>query len=221
MNRREALRGAEEDIFDVLAEILTSKQWAKLLNAPLGRAVAEGMSGLAQKLVRAGAEIGGSLRAAVRGGHERIVNDMLENGVSATVKDSHGCTPLHCAAKGGNTEMVQLLLLKGVDKDAMDNFDCTPLHMAAQFGHVAAALALMAAGADVSLKGGVCKETVLHVAAQLGHVDIMRATIEHEANADAVDKYQQTPLHCAARFNKVGTINVLIEAGANIQALNV
>ena len=60
-DRREALRGAEEGIFDLLSEVLTSTQWVELLQAPLERAAGEGNTGLANKLVDAGASISKAL----------------------------------------------------------------------------------------------------------------------------------------------------------------
>ena len=69
-DEREALRGAEEETFDILAEVLTLEQWAELLRAPLERAAKTGNRGLAQKLVDAGAEIGNGLHDAIWGGHE-------------------------------------------------------------------------------------------------------------------------------------------------------
>ena len=60
-DRREALRGAEGGIFDLLSEVLTSTQWVELLQAPLERAAGEGNTGLANKLVDAGANISKAL----------------------------------------------------------------------------------------------------------------------------------------------------------------
>lgn len=70
IGRREALRGAEAETFDLLAEVLTPETWAELLQAPLKRAAENGNRGFAQKPVRAGAEIGGALHMVVREGQE-------------------------------------------------------------------------------------------------------------------------------------------------------
>ena len=218
---REALRGAEVNTFDLIFEVLTPEQWAVWLKAPLECAAAKGNRDLAQRLVRAGAEMGYALRCAVRGGHRDVANDLLGSGASLVAKDEHGCNPLHVAAECGETEMVQLLLLKGADKDALDNDKCTPLSLAAWKGHLATALALLAAGADASLRCGEDSSPAMHVAAGEGYVDIVRAVIEHGADVDAADKYQRTALHIAACSNKAGAIDVLVEAGANIEARTV
>lgn len=148
---REALRGREVHALDFIFDILTSEEWAKCLQAPLGRAAAKGNRDLAQQLVGAGAEIGDALHWAIHGRHGEIVTDLLESGASLTAKDAEGCTPLHAAAVQGETGMVQRFLLDGADKDALGDREWTPLYLATRGGHVGATLALLAAGADVNL----------------------------------------------------------------------
>lgn len=220
--RREVLRGEEEKVFDLIAGALTAQKWAELLKTPLERAAARGNRGLAQKLVRAGAEVGSALHEAVLGGHGGIVNDLLENGASVATKNGHCETVLHHAAQKGDTAIVKVLLQKGADKDALDSRWWTPLYLATFFEHEAAALALLAAGADANLRYDTARSTVVHVATRKGHAAVLKAAIENGANADTADvyKYQDTPLHEAGSFNNVAAIDVLMEAGANIAARN-
>lgn len=219
-NGQEALRGEEEDILDLISDALISELWAELLKVPLERAAAQGNRGLAQNLVEAGAEIGGALCEAVLGGHGDIVEDLLESGASVVSVNTGGKTPLHHAAHQGETGMVKVLLLKGADKDALDSLTLTPLYLATFYGHVATALALLAGGADTNLRYNTAKSTIVHVATQRGQIEILRAAIEHGADADAKDVYQNTPLHEAGSYNNAGAIDVLMEAKANIAAFN-
>lgn len=102
---------------NILAEVLTSEQWAELLRAPFEHAAAEGNnSGLAQKPVGAGARIGEALHQAARRGHGGVVKDLVEAGASMTAKDTDDMTPLHIAAEEGKSEVVQLLLKGAVAK---------------------------------------------------------------------------------------------------------
>lgn len=143
--------------FDLLAEILPSEPWAVMLNFLLRAAAANGKRDLAQKLVRAGAEIGDALHEAVGGRHPDVVNDLLECGASIDTKDSRfGMSPLHFAREA---DIVQLLLLKGADKDAVDSHEYTPLYIAIHFDREAAALALLAAGAIVTLPCGAFRRS--------------------------------------------------------------
>ena len=218
---REALRGVEVPILDVIVEAFTSEQWAEWLRKLLECAADKGDRGLAQRMVRAGAEMGDALHEAVGGGHGDVVSDLLQSGASIDAKDRDGSAPLHIASDQGETEMVQLLLLKGADKNAFDANNWTPLYIAAFLGHVAAALALLGAGADVSLRcGGQTYATAMHVAAQRGHVEIVRAVIENGVDLGAVTADQSTALHSAALTNSAAAVEVLAEAGANIEAQN-
>lgn len=171
---------------------------------------------LAQKLVRAGAEIQDALHEAVQDGHGGIVNDLLENGASVTAKDRLGRTPLHVAAGRGEKETVQLLLQKGADKDAQGNSRRTPLYIAVSDGHAAAAFALLAVGADVHFQCGPFQWSVVHAAAQNGLLSVLRAAIERGADLEARDNENKTACHFAAFEGKVRAINVLAEAGANV-----
>lgn len=183
---REALRGAEEEVVDLLAEALSPEQWAKLLTIPLERAAAKGSRGVAQKLVEARAEIGDALHGAAGGGHAEVAGDLLEAGASIAATDSGGRTPLHNAARGGKTEMVRLFLLKGAGIDVLDDSLASPLFLAAEGGHEAAALVLMAAGADVDLRClMIVGWSVAHMAAKLGLMEVLRILIDNGADMNA------------------------------------
>ena len=224
-DRREELRGAEEETFDILAKTLTSQQWADLLKAPLKDAVREGNIGFALKLVRAGAEVGGALHEAVKDGHVDVVNGFLDIGASVADKDKSGFgnTPLHIAAREGNTEMIQLLVWKGLaDIDALDDCQCSPLHAAVLCGREASALALMADGADVHLQFG--EGTILHKAAAGGQVEVIRAAIKHGVHVNAQDGRHSTPLHRAAlriwAHGAADVVDCLLRSGADETILN-
>lgn len=88
----------ETHTLDLMYEALTATQWGELLKTPLKRAAVKGKRDLLQKLVKAGAKIGDALHKTVQGGHEEIVNDLLESGASIDVKGMEGNTPLRVAA---------------------------------------------------------------------------------------------------------------------------
>ncbi|CAM9287425.1 unnamed protein product, partial [Scytosiphon promiscuus] len=218
--RRETLRGEGEQVLDVIAETCTLKEWAALLKVPLERAMAQGDEALADKLIRAGAEIGTSLHAAVRGDHGKIVELMLESGASTRTKDAKGRTALHFAARLDRLEMARLLLLKGADKDAVQINGATPLHSAARHGSANAAETLLIAGADVNLRlkwDGLCP---LDRAAEFGHSEVMKILIYSGANINScIPKSGKTALDTAAgEENNAKAVDVLLDAGANIEA---
>lgn len=110
--QRQALRGVEKDVFDLVFEDLPSYQRAKFLQEPLVLAAARGSLGLVRKLIEAGAEIRGARRAAAIGGHADVVDHLLENGASCWEIDTSGSNLLHVVAATGHTEVVRRLLLK-------------------------------------------------------------------------------------------------------------
>eukprot|EP00752_Nemacystus_decipiens_P010676 g9507.t1 len=219
MSGRDALRGAEVDMLDLMFEELASEELAAMLKAPLlERAVAKHKRDLSQRLVRAGAEIGEALHKALLVGNDEIVNDLLESGASLAAVDAEGRTPLHLAILRDKAEIVQLLLAKGADIDAFDSHAITPLYLATDCGHLEAAVSLLAAGADVNLGCERYKSPVIHNAVGRGHVEILRAMIEHGADVNAVNTKQCTALHCAVVSSNPEVCDVLIEAGANVEA---
>ncbi|CAM9221384.1 unnamed protein product [Ectocarpus fasciculatus] len=217
---RAALKGAEGQTFDLFSEVLTTREWAEMLQFPLECAAAQGNVALTQVLLRAGADMGSALHAAVRYGHGEVVKTLLENGACVSIKDARGSTPLQVAAVFGYTEIIQSLLRKGAEKDLLNAHKCTPLYGALLFGHFTSARALMAAGADVNVRCGLLKRTVLSLAAEKGHVDILRALVKHGADVAAVDNDQDTALHVAAQFNRAEVIDALVDMGTNIEAHN-
>jgi len=210
------------ETLDLMAEVLTSEQWAELLKAPLERAVGQGKTDLAHKLMRAGAETAGALHTAAQGGHEEIVKYLLGSGAASVAeKDETGRTPLHVAALWGRTEVVHLLLLRGADRDALNNNGRTPLFLATTVGQTASALVLLAAGADANIRSSVVhvsKESAVDVAAKEGHVSILRAAIEHGGHVNTVGSNMGSPLDYAAANGHAEAIDVLVEAGANVKA---
>ena len=223
---REALRGLEVPLFDLIAQVLAPKEWAKLLTDLLRRAACLGDGELVRKLVGSGVDTGTALHGAVGGGHADIVNYLLANGASVDDLDEMSRTPLHMAARMGRTDMVQLLVLKSADINAWDSLNWTPLYTAVHSsvgpgGDPAVLFALLAAGADVHRRSDkLFKRLPLHLAAFAGCADVLRALVEHGNDVNAVDVYQDTALHCAALGNDAEAINFLVEAGGNTGARN-
>lgn len=212
-------------IFDLVHQAFSPEQWASWLEAPLELASAQGNVILAQRLLRAGGEIGISLHRAVRGGHEGVVSALLDGGASCNNKDGDGDAPLHIACEVGGADNVRALLLKGADKDSQDIRGRSPLHLAAEHGHLAAAEVLLGANTDLGLRFDEDEEeddndrietSPLDMAAAKGHLGVLRAIVGHggEETLNAVDFRGHTALHHAARSGEVGAIDALVGAGA-------
>ncbi|KAI0386322.1 ankyrin repeat-containing domain protein [Hypomontagnella monticulosa] len=75
----------------------------------------------------------GSLHIAARGGRERIVGILLEQGEDCNEQDSDGRTPLMHAAIGGHDAVVDLLLARGARIALADRDARSALHWAALY----------------------------------------------------------------------------------------
>jgi hypothetical protein len=80
-------------------------------------------------------EHGRELLDAARGGHVGQLRSLLDNGVSASVTDDAGRTPLHLAAAYGHQLTAQILLDHGADINARDKVGRTPLDEAEANNH--------------------------------------------------------------------------------------
>ena len=57
--------------------------------------------------------------------------------------------------------------------------------------------------------------TALHWAAAVNNVEALRTLVQRDANKDAQDSYDQTPLFLAAREGSREAVRALLDAGAN------
>ncbi|CAM9116748.1 unnamed protein product [Scytosiphon promiscuus] len=215
---REALRGVEDQAFDLIFEAYTPEKWADLLQAPLVVAATQGKTGLVHKLVGAGAELGRALHAAVRNGQTGVLRCLLDSGASLGCMSAYNSSPLHLAARLGHAEIVKLLVLEGADTEADDDDGHTPLSAAVSNGHLAATQAFFDTGVKV---GSNALRTAILAAAQQGDTKILSFLSERGANVD-IDKMSDTtqcrPLHIAAEYSNVAAIDLLVFEGADIEA---
>jgi ankyrin repeat protein len=94
-------------------------------------------------------DLGGSLVAACRGGHCRVVSYLLDHGADVHSRDSDWNTGLHLAASNGNLPLCQLLLDGSADVERMDIYGRTPLYLACGGKHAEVVQLLLACGTAV------------------------------------------------------------------------
>ncbi|PAV78411.1 hypothetical protein WR25_15182 isoform Q [Diploscapter pachys] len=191
----------------------------------------------AEKLVTAGADVNWAdhdertaLTLAVHRGFVSVARFLLERGANPKIMNKIDGTVLMIAIKRCHYSMVKLLL---ENKDVVEE-----INEVNRFGQTALMIAsvvelannqlgemLVTKGADVSYQGdktdaaqSYTGRTALHYAADVNNVTKVRFLLEHNANKDAGDVKDQTPMFLAASRGHLKVVEILIEAGASFEA---
>jgi ankyrin repeat protein len=77
------------------------------------------------------------LHWAAWGGHEAVVQLLMDSGADVNAKTEDGWTALHQAARGGHEAVIRLLIAGGADVNAKTEDGRTALHQAAYRGYEA------------------------------------------------------------------------------------
>ncbi|KAK6036901.1 ankyrin repeat protein, partial [Cooperia oncophora] len=164
---------------------------------------------------------------AVRQGRLGLVKKLLDMGADPTIMNDNDSTCLHEAAANCNLSLVEELLRHNSvvkEIDVCDNNDRTPLMRCAAndtVDHQVAEL-LIRLGADPSYPGDKSAlsykgRTALHYAAQVNNVQMIEFLISRDANKDAQDLEDRTPLFLAASHGHLEAVQALIKAGASLE----
>lgn len=206
---------------------LQSKCYTPLHCAAFGNSV-----GTAELLIRNGATIAintsktnceeSLLHCAVRANAIDCVQLFIKEGADVNSLKPNGTNPIHLAADLGLHDCLRILLdSEGADPNiriCIREKESTALHLAADEGNVDCVRLLLAKGADATLKNhrGF---TALHLAARTSSLECVKELLENgNANPNAEDFDQRTPLHAAvgkyeSAFN---ILELLISKGANV-----
>ena len=155
---------------------------------------------------------------AARAPDARGVIALVEQGVSANVRQADGATALHWAAHWDDAAMADALVRAGADVDAANDFGATPLWLACLNGSAAMVAALLTAGADANaaLPSG---ETVLMTASRTGSAGAVRLLASHGADLNAREHTRgQTALMWAVAQQHPDVVETLVVLGADMHA---
>ena len=219
------LDGFELEIFKLVREHATIKQWREWLRAPLEHAAAVGNMDLFTRLMDAGADGSASwwdcnertlLGAASQGKSEEMVMALIKAGHDVDVKfGGRKETALHVAAAHGAENSASALILAGADPSVLDGYRSGPLHRAAEAGHDGVVNILLLKGVDPDTRRRFKQQTPLHLAAEKGHVQCVSKLLFGGADKDSRSSTGGTPLLLAAERNHVAVVEQLLAAGAD------
>ncbi|KAI8495177.1 positive regulation of extrinsic apoptotic signaling pathway via death domain receptors protein [Branchiostoma belcheri] len=204
---QELLTAVEEGDVETVTELLQhgiDVNFGWFQNTPLHEAGKRGHVGVAELLLKAGAQVDSRdglentpLHNAALGGHVGVAELLFKIGAQVDSRDRFGNSPLHCAASGGHVGVAELLLKAGAQVDSRNEFGNTPLHKSAEEGVVGVAELLLKAGAQVDSRGDF-ENTPLHYAAE-GHIGVAELLLKAGAQVDSRNKRGKTPENIAAR----------------------
>ncbi|CAM9433861.1 unnamed protein product [Ectocarpus fasciculatus] len=227
---RDVLRGEEVEIFKIVSEGATPKQWARWLRAPLEHAAASGDLDLLKKLLKAGADGKAGWRgcrgrtlldAAALGGKAGVMSALLQAGCGPDVNvvaSSTGRSALYQSIVGKHAAAARKLIMAGADVNFVDRADkAGPLCAAVVAGYDDVVGDLLLAGANPNVRQSDCHGTPLHVAAEQGLANTVSVLLSSPStNKDALDNEGYSPLMIASHRGNVATVNVLLAAGADV-----
>ncbi|KAL7917246.1 hypothetical protein ACQKWADRAFT_307277 [Trichoderma austrokoningii] len=123
-----------------------------------------------------------SLFWAAVGGHERVIELLIEQGADLEAEDTeYGWRPLSIAAKKGHEAAVKLLIERGADIEAKETFQGqTPLSVAIREKQEAVVKLLIGRGADIEVMDDE-GQTPLSVATEGGYEPIIKLLAEKRA----------------------------------------
>ena len=148
------------------------------------------------------------LHHAARGGHARVVQLLLDHGVS--YYEGRWGDPLYLAAMNGREAVVQLLLDHGADINA-EGHDYCVLARAAKNGESPMIRFLVERGVDVHARD--CGDVALEVAAERGHEETVRLLVGMGIDVDGCNR-MDSPMLRAMMYGQPSVVNTLLELGA-------
>ena len=156
--------------------------------------------------------------------HSLLADDDVDcNEVAITEGEKSGWTALHRAVELGEQDIVAALLEHKADINALDHSNRTPLIIAVSNWHAHIVDLLCSNGADVNIPSNLKDSntpqtgwTTLHEAAKIGSVNIIKTLLHHEADINAMDASQLSPLWAAVSNGHPGAVELLCQRGADI-----
>jgi len=132
-----------------------------------------------------------------------------------------GLSELHTAAIEGNEASIRRLLDDGQKVNIGDVGGVTPLHYACRVGSGPAAAALLEKKADVAARTSDTKRMPLHAAAEKGCTDLVELLLAANADINAKDGRDRTPLHWACCSSREAAAAALLKAGAEVNGKSI
>lgn len=158
---------------------------------------------------------GTALMAAVAYSSLPIVNLLLDEGASTSVRNTYGVTALHLACNHGDSLVIAALLEAGADENFRDPEGHTPAMLLAQMGHTEGLRELVRHGSPHIDARNDAGATSLMLASVGGHANTVKALISAGADVCLRNMRGFTALHFAAQSGSTPTLLLLLGRGSD------
>ena len=161
---------------------------------------------------RWGKNYGTTLHAASLGGHEKIVQILLDKGADVNAQGGEYGNALQAASYEGRNQVVQMLLDKGADVNAQGGEYGNALYAASYGGHDQVVQMLLNHNAIVNRKDTQGR-TAFHLASAGGWMNIVEILSSFGSDPTAIDTQGRNCLHHAASKGSIEILNWLLNEG--------
>lgn len=153
---------------------------------------------------------------AANGGHEPILQLLLNYGLTVDIQDYKGEMPLSYAAKSGNLPMVQFLLQNNAKVDAKDHCGRTPLSYASHAGNYNTVKLLLEFGGADSHRRDEKDKSPLIYATERGHDRVVTLLLQKgEESGFASEESITSALKFACHAGRLSTVKLLLRYHEN------
>jgi ankyrin repeat protein len=126
-------------------------------------------------------------------------------------------SPLHAASAWGHPDAVSLLINHGADVNMPREGGCSALCSAYSGRHLDIMQLLLEHGSDMRCNfAGL----LTHLASRDGRADVIHLLLQHNADPNATDEKNRTPLHRASKQEHADIAQILLDNGADINAVS-
>ena len=175
------------------------------------------ISGRGPVIGRYSQHIGTTLDAASLGGHEKIVQLLLDKGVEVNAQGGKYGNALQAASLRGHEKIIQLLLDKGAEVNAQGGMFGNALQAASVGGHEKIVQLLLDKGAEVNAQGGRFGNA-LQAASEGGHEKIVQLLLDKGAEINAQGGRFGNVLQAASLRGYEKIVQLLLDKSAEINA---
>ncbi|CAH0002529.1 unnamed protein product [Clonostachys byssicola] len=223
-----ALAGGQIEIAQQLIEHATNSNTSNRRHeSALYQAVARGFGHIVKQLLDLGAkpnvsgDRGTALHEAVNGGHEGMIQQLIDHGADIDAHSkAHKGTPLCAAVYADHSEIVRLLLQNGANVNGTELSYGFALHQAAMGGKVTILQQLLDQGADVNVTGYNDDSTALQAAVLHGRHDTVLQLLQRGAKVNEIgNQFHGPALTIAAAEGYSKIVCQLLDYDADLNAI--